>query len=121
LLQQSAALSCSILAQHDRGVPPTTRKSVPLTERDLADLELLRRSPSHRRAFCEATGVDPEASEATVLHGLLVFAVARISEQALDEGYAALAASYAVQPDEAAYRAAVRARARGAHGEAAEA
>jgi hypothetical protein len=86
----------------------TRRKSVPLTARDLADLELIRRSPAARAALA----VDEDASEAAILHGILALGIGEALKVALDVGYDQLAVSYEQDPDEAAARDAMRERRR---------
>jgi hypothetical protein len=86
----------------------TRRKSIPLTPRDLADLELIRRSPAARAALAVAE----DASEAAILHGILALGIGEAMKVALDVGYEQLAVSYQHDPDEAAARDAMRERRR---------
>jgi hypothetical protein len=82
-----------------------TRKSVPLTARDLADLEMVRRSPEAQRAV----GITIEGmSEATLLHALLAHALQHAREAVEEASYAALAAD----PEQKAYETALRRRSR---------
>ena len=81
------------------------RKSVPLTARDLTDLEMVRRSPEAQRAIGITTqGV----SEATLLHALLAHALQQALEAVEEASYAALAAD----PEQKAYEVALRQRSR---------
>lgn len=75
-----------------RGV--VQRKALPMTERDLADLAMLRSEESpQRRALRELSGGELGMSEAAVLHALIEVGLRAVKEAARDEGYAALAAS----------------------------
>jgi hypothetical protein len=85
---------------------PVKRPSVPLTSRDLRDLELIRNSPEAMRA----AGVPEGASEAALLSAALRAGLERLREAAEDAGYAALALSYQDDPKEQAVEAAVRRR-----------
>jgi hypothetical protein len=72
----------------------TTRKSVPLTEEELADLDLLRSpdTPEHA-ALDELLSIGDNPSEASVLLALLRLGRQRVSEAVMERGYAELAAS----------------------------
>jgi hypothetical protein len=91
------------------------RASLPLTERDLADLEKLRLqdSPWLRRVR-EHVGDESLNSEAAILHAVWRIGFDRLTQEVLDEGYAALAASYQTE-DERAYQSALRRRSRRHH------
>jgi hypothetical protein len=90
-------------AETDR---PVKRPSVPLTRRDLRDLELIRNSPEAMRA----AGVPEGASEAALLSAALRTGLEHLREAAEEAGYAALAASYQDDPKEQAVEAAMRRR-----------
>ncbi len=81
-----------------------TRKSVPLTARDLADLDLISRSPEAR----EAIGATAATSESALLH-VLVTAGLRVAREAADAAaYAEYARWAIIDPEEVAIRAALR-------------
>lgn len=82
-------------AETDR---PVKRTSVPLTGRDLRDLELIRNSPEAMRA----AGAPDGASEAALLSAALRAGLEHLREVAEEAGYAALAASYQDDPQEQA-------------------
>jgi hypothetical protein len=90
-------------AEADR---PVKRPSIPLTGRDLRDLELIRNSPEAMRA----AGVPEGASEAALLAAALRAGLEHLRETAEEAGYAALAASYRDDLDEQAVQAAMRRR-----------
>ncbi len=90
-------------AETDR---PVKRPSVPLTGRDLRDLELIRNSPEAMRA----AGVPEGASEAALLSAALRAGLEHLREAAEEAGYAALAASYQDDPQEQAVEVAMRRR-----------
>jgi hypothetical protein len=85
---------------------PVKRPSVPLTRRDLRDLELIRNSPEAMRA----AGVPEGASEAALLSAALRAGLEHLREAAEEAGYAAMAASYRDDPQEEAVEAAMRRR-----------
>jgi hypothetical protein len=72
----------------------TIRKSVTLTEDDLADLDTLRspETPEHA-ALDELLSIGDNPSEALVLLALLRLGRQRVHEAVLERGYADLAAS----------------------------
>lgn len=82
------------------------RKSLPLTERDLADLAKLRTSADHRAALAALVALDlPEGtSESRILHAVLEAGLKAVRERMQEDGYAALAAD----PEHIAYHAARR-------------
>jgi hypothetical protein len=80
------------------------RKSLPLTAEDLADLDLIRRSP-HARS---AVGITEDMSEAMTLHALVAVGM-RLAREA-DE--AAAYAELAADPEQQAHDAAMRRRGR---------
>lgn len=88
----------------------TRRASLPLTDHDLADLARLREpdGPWLRRLRAH-TGEEKLGSEAQILHAVWVIGMDRLREEVLDEGYAALAASYD-EPEEREYMAALQRR-----------
>lgn len=90
-------------AETDR---PVKRPSVPLTHRDLRDLELIRNSPEAMRA----AGVPEGASEAALLSAALRTGLERLREAAEEAGYAALAASYRDDAHEQAVEGAMKRR-----------
>ena len=90
-------------AETDR---PVKRPSVPLTSRDLRDLELIRNSPAAMRA----AGVPEGASEAALLSAAIRAGLEHLREAAEDAGYAALAASFQDDPKEQAVESAMRRR-----------
>lgn len=71
-----------------------TRKSLPLTERDLEDLARIRRSPSHREALGRSAGFEvvPDSSEAAFLHAVWEAGVRAVQEKVEAGGYAQVAA-----------------------------
>lgn len=72
--------------------PAVTRKSVPLTERDLRDLERLRQpGTSLSHALREILGAEPSLTEAGLLHLLLRLGIDVVAERAREEGYRQLA------------------------------
>lgn len=70
-----------------------TRKSLPLSERDLRDLANLRRSPSHRAALAALAGSDlsDTSSEAAVLHAVWEAGLKAVLERVEEEGYEQMA------------------------------
>lgn len=71
-----------------------TRKSLPLSSRDLEDLERLRNSPAHRQALAALveSEVDVSASEASLLHAVLQAGMRAVRHEVEEAGYAQLAA-----------------------------
>lgn len=83
----------------------TVRKSVPLTEEDLADLSTLRAPDTPEHAALDALlPVGDSPSEALVLLALLRLGRQRVQEAVLERGYADLA-STETDDDRAAKRA----------------
>lgn len=72
----------------------TTRKSLPLSSRDLRDLTALRRSPAHRAVLADLAGtpVSEASSEAALLHAVWEAGLQAVRERVEDAGYAELAA-----------------------------
>jgi hypothetical protein len=73
--------------------PAKARKSLPLTERDLADLERLRGQTPERDALVELSGVAVESvTEAALLHMIFAAGLRAIRERAEEHAYASAAA-----------------------------
>ena len=73
--------------------PAKTRKSLPLTERDLADLERLRGQTPERDALSDLAGVVVEGvTEAALLHLIFIAGLRAIREKAEELAYASAAA-----------------------------
>src|SRR5881227_809207 len=73
---------------------PVTRKSLPLSERDLHDLAVLRGSEAHRRALSQLVHVvvTERSSEAVTLQAVLEAGLKAVAQQVEAEGYARIAA-----------------------------
>ena len=74
--------------------PAKARKSLPLTERDLADLERLRGHTPEREALAELAGVVvvESVTEAALLHMIFAAGLRAIREKAEERAYASAAA-----------------------------
>ena len=73
--------------------PAKVRKSLPLTERDLADLERLRGQTPERDALSDLSGVAVESvTEAALLHLIFAAGLRAIREKAEERAYASAAA-----------------------------
>jgi hypothetical protein len=73
--------------------PAKARKSLPLTERDLADLERLRGHTPERDALAALAGVAVETvTEAALLHMIFTAGLQAIREKAEEAAYASAAA-----------------------------
>jgi len=73
--------------------PAKARKSLPLTERDLADLERLRGQTPERDALAELAGLEVESvTEAALLHMIFAAGLRAIRERAEERAYASAAA-----------------------------
>jgi hypothetical protein len=73
--------------------PTRARKSLPLTERDLADLERLRQETPERAALARLAGADViHVTESALLHMIFMAGLHAIREQAEEHAYAAAAA-----------------------------
>jgi hypothetical protein len=73
--------------------PAKVRKSLPLTERDLADLEPLRGQGPERDALADLAGVAVESlTEAALLHMIFAAGLRAIRERAEERAYASAAA-----------------------------
>lgn len=72
----------------------TTRKSVPLSERDLRDLAVLRASATHRAALSELSGanISDSSSDAYVLHAVWQAGLEAVLDSVEEAGYAQMAA-----------------------------
>jgi hypothetical protein len=70
------------------------RKSLPLTERDLADLERLREASPEREALADLAGVVhiESLTEAALLHMIFAAGLRAIREKAEERAYASAAA-----------------------------
>ncbi len=89
---------------------PSTRKSLPLTDRDLDDLARLRESPMLRDALAALAQVrlTESTSEASLLHTVLVAGLRAVQERAQEAGYAELGDDY--RTEDVQRRAAARRR-----------
>lgn len=87
---------------------PSVRKSLPLSQRDLQDLAMMRASEVHRHALSRLveTEVTDESSEATLLHAVMEAGINAVRQQVEDQGYAQIAD----QMDTAGQRATARRR-----------
>jgi hypothetical protein len=73
--------------------PAKARKSLPLTERDLADLERLREHGPERDALADLAGTVVESvTEAALLHMIFAAGLRAIRERAEERAYASAAA-----------------------------
>ena len=73
--------------------PAKVRKSLPLTEHDLADLERLRGQTPERDALSDLAGVVVEGvAEAALLHMIFAAGLQAIREKAEERAYARAAA-----------------------------
>jgi hypothetical protein len=72
--------------------PAKARKSLPLTERDLADLQRLRGQTPERDALADLSGVAVESvTEAALLHLIFAAGLRAIREKAEERAYASAA------------------------------
>ncbi len=85
-----------------------TRKSLPLTVRDMRDLERMQNSDRYRNALMHLSreNLPADASDARILHAVFTAGLTAVRQQVEEDGYAALAA----QQDTAARRAEARRR-----------
>jgi len=97
-------IECSMSIDH--GEPTTSRKSLPLTPGDQADLELMLTSNAHREVLSRISGevLPANASEARVLHALLTAGLATVREELETAGYAQIAAEHDLQSRKAVAR-----------------
>ena len=73
--------------------PEAGRTSLPLTERDLADLERLRGQTPERDALAELVGMEVQSvTEAALLHMIFAAGLRAIRERAEEHAYASAAA-----------------------------
>jgi hypothetical protein len=73
--------------------PAKVRKSLPLTEKDLADLARLRGQTPEREALSDLSGVATEdVTEAVLLHMIFTAGLRAIREKAEERAYATAAA-----------------------------
>lgn len=73
--------------------PARARKSLPLTERDLADLDRLRQQTPERAALARLSGADViDVTESSLLHMIFIVGLHAIREQAEEDAYATAAA-----------------------------
>jgi hypothetical protein len=74
-------------------VDKPTRKSLPLTSRDLKDLRRLRHSTTHQAALSDLAGelVTDTSSDAAVLHAVWEAGLKAVRERVEDEGYREMA------------------------------
>ncbi len=74
--------------------PVKTRKSLPLTERDLADIARLRGETPERQALSELAGVvvADSVAEAALLHMIFEAGLRAIRDRAEERAYASAAA-----------------------------
>jgi hypothetical protein len=81
--------------------PTRARKSLPLTERDLADLARLRAQTPERAALARLSGVDViDVTESALLHMIFVAGLHAIREKAEEQAYATAAADRRASGDE---------------------
>lgn len=91
--------------------PAKARKSLPLTERDLADLERLRAPGPERELLSELAGVKVESvTEAALLNIIFAAGLRSIREQAEERAYASAAAERFASGDAAEIRRIARRR-----------
>lgn len=73
--------------------PMRARKSLPLTERDLADVRRLRQESPERAALSRISGVDIiDVTESALLHMIFVAGLHAIHDEAEEQAYAMAAA-----------------------------
>jgi len=91
--------------------PVKARKSLPLTERDLADLERLRAPGPERAVLSEIAGVKVESvTEAALLNIIFSAGLRAIREQAEERAYTSAAAERVANGDAAEIRRIARRR-----------
>lgn len=71
----------------------STRKSLPLSERDVRELALMRGSLAHRAALSRLadTDVAQDSSEAALLHAVMEAGINAVARQVEAEGYTQMA------------------------------
>ena len=92
-----------------------TRKSLPLNERDLADLAKLRGSALHKKALRSLVYGEKDTSESAILHALVRIGLQRVEDQVAEASYAAEAEEQRATRDQR--QAAARTRRSRARGE----
>lgn len=90
----------------DVALPSPRRLSVPLTGRDLADLETIRRSPERLNEL----EVSSESSEAALVHAVFEKGLQLLKEEARERAYEELAADEELIAYKAARRSVPRRR-----------
>lgn len=92
--------------------PVKARKSLPLTERDLADIARLRGETPERQALAELTGdaVVESVAEAALLHMIFEAGLRAIRERAEERAYATAAADRVASGEAAEIRRIARRR-----------
>lgn len=92
--------------------PVKARKSLPLTERDLADIARLRGETPERQALAELTGavVGESVAEAALLHMIFEAGLRAIRERAEERAYASAAADRVASGEAAEIRRIARRR-----------
>jgi hypothetical protein len=92
-------------------VESTTRKTVPLTNREAEIIERARTAGTpENTALIQLAGIDVVRSEAATLHALVAFGLTTLGEQIAFHDYGRLAESH--DADDAAYEATARQRVR---------
>jgi hypothetical protein len=72
--------------------PTRVRKSLPLTERDLAELDRLRQQTPERAALARLCGANViDVTESSLLHTIFIVGLHVIREQAEEDAYATAA------------------------------
>jgi hypothetical protein len=91
--------------------PAKARKSLPLTERDLADLERLRGPTPERDALAELAGMEIQSvTEAALLHMIFAAGLRAIRERTEERAYASAAADRLASGESAQSRLTARRR-----------
>lgn len=75
---------------------PAARKSLPLSARDISDIEKLRGSADRRAALSNlvAEDVPEDSSEAALIHAVFEAGLRAITQEIESRGYAAIAEDY---------------------------
>jgi hypothetical protein len=91
--------------------PAKARKTLPLTERDLADLARLRQDTPERQALAVLAGTKVESvTEAALLHMIFAEGLRAIREKAEEHAYASAAADRLASGEAAEIRRTARRR-----------
>jgi hypothetical protein len=89
--------------------PAVRRPSLPLTDRDVADLDRIRSSPSDRAALGHLVPgrvpAEGSVAESVLLHAIFEAGLRAVRERAEEEGYRQLAAEYKAEDAERRARA----------------